>query len=88
MNDHVETKVVAIVQRPTDGVLLVCEGDNSTSGANARPLRSSIGFGERAVEALKREMHDDQPLVGRRRQEPPEISLCVNSASVDMNTAT
>lgn len=59
MEPHVRVKSLAVIVRPENGAMLVEEGDNRTGGRFARPLGGSIEFGERAVDALGREIVEE-----------------------------
>jgi ADP-ribose pyrophosphatase YjhB (NUDIX family) len=55
----ISVKALAVVARPADGALLVCEGNDDTTGLMARPLGGSVEFGELAVEAVRREFQEE-----------------------------
>ena len=59
MESRIRAKSLAVIVRPADGALLVTEGGSTTGGRFARPLGGSIEFGELAVDAVKREMHEE-----------------------------
>jgi ADP-ribose pyrophosphatase YjhB (NUDIX family) len=52
-------KALALIVRPSDGALLVSEGEDGSTTGFARPLGSSLEFGELAEEAVQREFREE-----------------------------
>lgn len=55
----IEVKALAVVVRPDDGALLVCEGADGSADGFARPPGGSVEFGELAREAVLREIREE-----------------------------
>ncbi len=59
---------MALIRRPRDGALLVCEGAGPAGEVFHRPLGGHVEVGERAAETIEREMAEEigQALTGIR----------------------
>jgi ADP-ribose pyrophosphatase YjhB (NUDIX family) len=52
-------KALAVIVRPADGALFVCEDEDGSADGYARPPGGSVEFGELAQEALRREFREE-----------------------------
>ena len=61
-------KAMALIRRPSDGALLVCEGFNPEGEPFHRPLGGHVELGERAQDTIEREIAEEigQALTGVR----------------------
>jgi ADP-ribose pyrophosphatase YjhB (NUDIX family) len=55
----IRIKALAVIVRPADGALLVCEGDDEPGVSYARPVGGSVEFGELAQDAVRREIQEE-----------------------------
>lgn len=55
----IKVKALAVIVRPEDGALLVCEGADGSAEGFARPPGGSVEFGELALEAVHREIREE-----------------------------
>ena len=55
----IRVKALAVIVRPADGALLVCEGADGSVAGYARTPGGSVEFGELAGEAVHREILEE-----------------------------
>jgi ADP-ribose pyrophosphatase YjhB (NUDIX family) len=55
----ISIKALAVIVRPADGALLVCEGDDEAGVSYARPVGGSVEFGELVQDAVHREIREE-----------------------------